>query len=265
MAAHLAWADDDVDDDVNADVGFSWPYQSKEATTTRFTQLLFNPLTGTVAATEVEQKHRVDLWSDARDDWRFYNGRKLNRKNRSGQRVMEIVVPNISSSSSSCSSSYSSLSDDDSDSEVGSGTDIWEELIDMAFDFQPEDDVWKESRQQPRQPIIRQEASMPFVMSTLPLSFDSLSYFDDEEPLGSYLLSDEYEEYGETSSTTLFHAKRGNGRLRNGNRLYSIRWKELILKLTDAFNKDDAANILWYILSKGNSAYWCGEPLVVVI
>ena len=261
QAAQLVWADDCTDDDddpadVNADVDEAWPYQSKKAaTTTRFTQLLFNPVTGTVAATEVEQKHSVDLWSVAQDDWRFYNGRKLTRKSRSKQQhIKEIVVPNFSSSSSSCSSSCSSLSEDDTDSDDVSETDIWEELIDMAFDMRADDGgIWKEQRQAELQKPIHE--TMPFVMSTLPLSsMDyNLSYFDEDEPLGSYLLSDDdLCDYEDSSNTAFFHVKRRN-------KLYSIRWKDFILKLSDVFNKDDAARILWYILTKGKSAYWCGR------
>ena len=237
--------------------------------TLRYTQLLFNPVTNTVAAAEVEQTQRGDLWADAaagENDWQFYNGRSMTRKHRRSSQptIDEMIVPNSTSSSSSSSyaSSYSSLSSDESEGSVEemSGVGLpWEELIhdlalDLASNKNDSNDDWAfQQCGDEGSAWMNKGEIMPFVMSELPLAFDGEWVDEDDEPIGLALLEDNSIHSGcEISSTTVaFHHKR------SCKPRTDIRWKELAQKIADTFDRDDMARILLIVLSSGNPGAWC--------
>ena len=239
--------------------------------TLRYTQLLFNPVTNTVTAAEVEQMQRGDLWADATssavgDDYRFYNGRSMTRSKhrRSSQPTIdEIVVPNSSSTSSSSYASYSSLSSDESegsDDEISEMELPWEELIhDLALDLasHKDDSGWAAFQQRGDEGSawMNRGPIMPFIMSELPLAFDKEWTDEDDEPIGLSLLEDNsvYSGYEVSSTTVAFQKKSCKPRK-------DIRWKELAQRIVDTFDRDDMARILLLVLSSGNPGAWCESP-----
>lgn len=231
--------------------------------TLRYTQLLFNPVTNAVTAAEVEQTQRGDLWADESDA--LFNGRSMTRKHRRSSQptIDEIIVPNYSftSSSSSCASSYSSLSSDESH---GSGEEMsevelpWEELIhDLALDLasnKSNNDGWAFRKSgDERSACMNKGEIMPFVMSELPLAFDSEWIDEDDEPIGLALLEDNsvYSGYEVSSTTVAFHQKR------SCRPKADIRWKQLGQRIADTFDRDDMARIFLFVLSSGNPGAWC--------
>lgn len=238
--------------------------------TLRYTQLLFNPVTNTVTAAEVEQTQRRDLWADAsaagENDWQFYNGRSMTRKHRRSSQptIDEIIVPNSTSTSSSSSyaSSYSSLSSDKSEGSVEENNEVrlpWEELIhdlalDLASNKNNSNDDWAfQQCGDEGSAWMNKGENMPFVMSELPLAFDGEWVDEEDEPIGLALLEDNSVYSGcEVSSTTVaFHHKR------SCKPRTDIRWKELAQKIADTFDRDDMARILLFVLSSGNPGAWC--------
>ena len=235
--------------------------QSGAEITLRYTQLLFNPITMNVAAAEVEQTQRGDLWNVS-GDWRFYNGRAMTRKNRRSSQptIDEIVIPiSSSTSSSSCASSYSSLSSDESEdmSEAMSELQLpWEELIQDAFDLAAHnnDDDWAfQQYGEGATTWINEGEVMPFVMSELPLSFDGDWIDEDDELHGLALLEDTYSNYSgcDVSSTVVACQKKTRKPRRD------IRWKQLAQRLADSFDREDIAKVLLLIFSSGNPGAWC--------
>ena len=208
--------------------------------TTRYTQLLFNPLTNTVTATEVEQKHHIDIWSD--EKWRMHfeeqNKSELHH-NVQGVFPGVFVVP--SSSSSTCSSSdCSSLSSDSSrGSDRHKKTDIWEELIDIN------EPTMSEIRfNQGRSKMHSQqkgEASMPYLLSTLPLYLGPTD--NAKSPLGQHLLSEDLD-------LIRFGRKKVPGNVRLA---FSIQLKTLGKKVSEAFNAEHTVNFL------SLCAIWCNR------
>ena len=235
--------------------------------TLRYTQLLFDPATNTVTAAEVEETQRGDLWADASvtgaDDWPFYNGRSMTRRqsHSSQPTIDEIIVPNSTSTSSSSSHalSYSSLSSDESEGSGDETSEVglpWEELIhDLALDLASskndnnEDWAFQQSGDEGSAWMNRGDI-MPFIISELPLVFDGEWVDEDNEPLGVALLEDSsvYSGYEpEVSSTNVaFHKKRS---YKPGP---DIRWKEVAQKIADTFDRDDMERVLLFVLSSGN-------------
>lgn len=242
--------------------------------TLRYTQLLFNPVTNTVTAAEVEQTQRGDLWADASaaggDDWQFYNGRAMTRKHRRSSQptINEIIVPKSTSTSSSSSyaSSYSSLSSDESE---GSGEEMskmellpWEELVhDLALDLasnKSNNDGWAFQKRDDDEGSawMNKGEIMPFVMSELPLAFDGEWTDEDDEPIGLALLEDNsvYSGYEVSSTTVAVHQKK------SCKPRTDIRWKEFAQRIVDTFDRDDMARFLLLVLSSGNPGAWCESP-----